>query len=290
VLDQGYPNVELIVIDDGSTDDSLQIIKSINGPIQWKSGPNRGGCVARNHGLEMARADYLLFLDADDYLESGSLNAWARCAIEADADIVFGPFAYEQDQQKTLGQLPNPPVTVASVLCQWLEGWFTPPCAVLWRRSFVTFLGGWNVSASRSQDGELAVRALLHNPRIAVADSGLGVYVQHYSPNRVSKRISYSVIVSELELLTSLWEIAKARDQQNLQPSFAHAFYRIAYMAYANGLGDVGDRALSMARGLGLRGHIGSAIHRTLSSIFGLHGKLLVSGVLKGRIAVVRQK
>lgn len=286
VLSQEYPNVELIVIDDGSIDDSLQIIKSINGSIQWNSGPNRGACVARNRGLEIARADYLLFLDADDYLESGSLNAWACRAIETDADMLFGPFVYERNGRRVLGQPPRPPVTSQRVVSQWLEGWFTPPCAVLWRRSFLSALGGWNVAASRNQDGELAMRALLHEPHVAVADRGLGVYVQHESPNRVSKRFGYSIIASELESLTSLWEIAKARGQRNLQPSFAHAFYRIAYVAYADGIGDVGDGALSMARTLGLHGHIGSSIHRSLSTVFGLKCKLFLSGLLKGRIAL----
>jgi hypothetical protein len=283
VLDQQYPDIELIVVDDGSTDQSLSVIKSVDGPIFWKSGPNRGACAARNAGLEYTRSEYVLFLDADDYLESGSLAPWARCAMETDADMVFGPFAYERDGERALGQPPRPPVTSRGVVCQWLEGWFTPPCAMLWRRSFVSEIGGWNVAARRSQDAELAVRALLHSPRIAVADDGLGVYFQHNSPDRVSRRIGRFVIDSELASLTNLWETAQARGHQNLQPSFAHAFYRVAYMAHADGITDVGDDALSWARKLGLRGHIGSPIHRISSSLFGLRVKLSLSAFLKRR-------
>lgn len=286
VLDQQYPDIELIVIDDGSTDRSLSVIKSVDGPILWKSGPNNGACAARNAGLEHTRSEYVLFLDADDYLGSGSLVAWTRCAIETDADMVFGPFAYEWHGRMALGRPPHPPVTSPGVLCQWLEGWFTPPCSVLWRRSFIRGIGGWNVAARRSQDGELAVRALLHSPRIALADGGLGVYVQHDSPNRVSKRVGRSVIASEFALLTNLWETAQARGYQNLQPSFARAFYSTAYMAYAGGIADVGDNALSTARELGLEGHVGSPIHRILSSLFGLRVKLSLSAFLKGRAAL----
>lgn len=286
VLDQNYPNVELIVIDDGSIDDSLQIIQSFDAPIRWQSGPNQGQSAARNRGLDIAHADYVVFLDADDYLETESLEAWARCAIESDADIVFGPFAYERNGQRLLAPPPHLPITSQNILCQWLEGWFTPPCSVLWRRSFIASIGGWNTMAIRNEDGELAIRALLHNPRIAMADRGLGIYVQHESPNRVSKRVGRSVIVSEFASLTGLWETAQARGHQGVRASFASAFYHMAYMAYAGGISGVGDKALCMARRLGLRGHIGSATHRALSTLFGLRAKLLLSGVIKGRIAL----
>jgi hypothetical protein len=286
VLEQNYLNAELIVIDDGSTDQSLSIIKSARGSIRWESGPNQGACFARNRGLEITSAEYVIFLDADDYLEAGSLAAWARCATRCDADIVFGPFAYERDNQRVPGQPPNPSTTPQTLLCRWLDGWFTPPCAILWRRSFITWVGGWSGSASRNQDGELAIRALLHNPRIGVGRSGLGVYVQHDSPDRISRRVGCSVLTSELASLINLWETAKALGHQNLQPSFARAFYHIAYAAYAGGTVGVGNDALSWARKLGLRGHIGSPIHRVSSSLFGLRTKLEISAFLKRRAAL----
>jgi hypothetical protein len=285
VLDQDYLDLEVIVIDDGSTDGSLDAIKAFGNKLLWTSGPNRGACVARNQGLAGAQAEYILFLDADDFLEPGSLRAWARCAKETNADIVFGPFAYEQAMRRVPGASPRPPVTSEDILCQWLKGWFTPPCSVLWRRFFVAGIGGWNSTAMRNQDGELVVRALLHDPRIAVANAGLGVYVQHASPDRVSKRAGYSVIASELESLTSLWQTAQVRCNQDLQLSFAHAFYRTAYMAYAAAEADLGSDALSMARKLGLRWHVGSAIHCIASSVLGLRTKLFLSGLIKGRIA-----
>ncbi|HEX5400010.1 MAG TPA: glycosyltransferase [Verrucomicrobiae bacterium] len=67
-LDQTWPNKEVIVIDDGSKDGSLEKIKSFDGKIRWESGPNRGGCVARNRGVELARGDWIQFLDADDVM------------------------------------------------------------------------------------------------------------------------------------------------------------------------------------------------------------------------------
>jgi glycosyltransferase involved in cell wall biosynthesis len=291
-LGQDGVKLEIVIVDDGSTDDSLQIARSFERSARVITGPNRGACAARNAGLERMQSEYVLFLDSDDYIEPGSLKAWADRAAETDADVVLGPFSYEGNGQRWRGQPPQTPASPRSVIRQWLEGWFTPPCSVLWRRSFVVSVGGWNPAAhlSRIDDAELIIRALLNDARLAVTGEGLGVYVQHNSAHRISARNGHAVLSCELSLFRSLWETAQARGHRDLQPSFAHAFYRVAYMAYASGIGDVGKEALCMARTLGLRGHVGSAIHRSLSSIFGLRGKLLLSGILKGRTVLDCQR
>src|ERR1035438_8340524 len=66
VADQQNVNVEIIVIDDGSTDKSIDIIKSFGDQIRWKSSPNQGACKARNCGLDFASSEFIMFLDADD--------------------------------------------------------------------------------------------------------------------------------------------------------------------------------------------------------------------------------
>ena len=67
-LDQTWPNKEIIVIDDGSKDSSLDALNAFGEKIRFESGPNRGGCAARNRGIEMARGDWVQFLDADDVM------------------------------------------------------------------------------------------------------------------------------------------------------------------------------------------------------------------------------
>jgi glycosyltransferase involved in cell wall biosynthesis len=73
-LQQTYPAVEVIVIDDGSTDGSLDVIRSFGDSTRWETGPNRGGNAARNRGIELARGYYIQFLDADDLLETSKLE------------------------------------------------------------------------------------------------------------------------------------------------------------------------------------------------------------------------
>lgn len=81
VLDQDYPNVEIIVVDDGSTDATESVIKrltdrnqDIGKRIRYVRQNNAGACVARNRGMMLATGDYMMFLDSDDLLKKTYLS------------------------------------------------------------------------------------------------------------------------------------------------------------------------------------------------------------------------
>ncbi len=91
VVEQGVADLEIIVIDDGSSDDSAAIARSHRGPVTCVSQPNAGIAPARNAGVRHARGDFLAFLDADDVWTAGSLAA--RLAVfdqYPSTECVFG--------------------------------------------------------------------------------------------------------------------------------------------------------------------------------------------------------
>ncbi len=89
VLDQSWTQWELIVINDGSVDDTAAIVLSYSDPrIRLLEQPNRGVSSARNRGLDEALGQYVAFLDADDRLPPGSLEARARI-LDRDPQVDF---------------------------------------------------------------------------------------------------------------------------------------------------------------------------------------------------------
>lgn|GEM_PF-153417 len=94
LLSQDYGNIEIILIDDGSTDNSLNICNEYskrNSIIKSYHTLNRGSGPARNYGIEKATGDYVYFMDADDSLSSIAISSLVKVALDKESDlIVFG--------------------------------------------------------------------------------------------------------------------------------------------------------------------------------------------------------
>lgn len=107
VINQNYPNTELIIIDGGSTDNSIEIIKKYNKHINyWISEKDKGQADAINRGLKVATGDYVAFMNSDDtYLENAFVNIFNnKKSINKDfiyGDVMIGKNILESKPNKT---------------------------------------------------------------------------------------------------------------------------------------------------------------------------------------------
>jgi glycosyltransferase involved in cell wall biosynthesis len=118
VLDQGYGNLEYFVLDGGSTDGSGRIIRKYEDRIDyWRSAKDGGQTAAINEGMKRAAGDIVGWLNSDDVLEKGALEAVAEAfASHPEAGIVCGRLLLIDARDNVLGERFNGGVTYSGLL------------------------------------------------------------------------------------------------------------------------------------------------------------------------------
>lgn len=222
-LDQTWTDKEVIVVNDGSTDKSLDVIKSFGDRIRWESGPNRGGNVARNRLLELAKGEWLQYLDADDYLMPSKVEYDLETLLEdPDADIIFSPVTVEQYPENRRHVHP-----ISAPHDPWvlLALWELPQTGcVLWKRKTIIDVGGWDQDQPCCQEHELYLRLLINGKRFKY-NPHCGAIYRQWSEQTVCRRDPMQTRTRRLEILCRAEQFLK--DQQKMTPCRLRAINQI---------------------------------------------------------------
>ena len=205
-LAQTWSAKEIIVIDDGSTDRSLDIIRQYDGRIRWETGPNRGGNAARNRLLDLARGEWVQYLDADDWLMPEKIF----CQIEflkanPQTDIVYSSVAEERWSADGVVLQDNPvpgPDPNDDIWVLFLRWWLPQTGGQLWRRHALADVGGWNTDQPCCQDNELYLRLLIKGKRFVYCPTEMAVH-RLWSEDTVSRRDPIRFRERRLDVLQS---------------------------------------------------------------------------------------
>jgi len=150
--------LEIIVVDDGSTDDTLVIAQQCSPPVTVLTGSNQGVSAARNRGLSFASGEWVIFLDADDILLPGTLEKRLATAGSIDADVVLCDWERESaspDGKASIevGEFAWDAYPNDSEL-RFLDHW-APIHAFMCKRELVLHVGGFRVGQALIEDGRL---------------------------------------------------------------------------------------------------------------------------------------
>ncbi len=186
ILDQDYPRLELVVVDGGSTDDSVQIIHRYADRLSWWcSEPDSGQGQALNKGFSYISGDVLAWLNSDDLLLPGTL---ARVASYFDAhagvDLVYGQRILIDDQRHEIGRWILPPHN--DRILSWID--LIPQETMFWRQTLWKRCGrSIDESFSFAMDWELLLRFREAGARMVRLPCFMGAFRVHASQKTSSE-------------------------------------------------------------------------------------------------------
>jgi glycosyltransferase involved in cell wall biosynthesis len=193
ILSQTFTDYEIIIVNDGSTDQSeakISVFK--DNRIQYYSKKNEGVAPARNFGIEKATADYICFLDADDYWHPTFLETMQRYSSELPEQKVFAAAIEIETKNKTIPARYSIPSTSDFEIVNFFDAsqkecalWTSSVCI---HKSVFEKVGDFDTKIKHGEDTELWIRIGLQFPIVFIRKI-LARYV--YDEKSISRNLNY---------------------------------------------------------------------------------------------------
>lgn len=243
VLSQDYPAIEIIVVDDGSKDDTAEVVATGFPQVILIRKANGGAATARNAGIQQAQGEFVAFLDADDIWLPGKLKAQVN-HLRAHPEVEMNCTAFSQWTSNAEGVFPDPLSVVpdqTSVADDAIDrensGWayhklllrnFVWTTTVMMRRSLIDKIGLYDESFRLGQDYEYFLRASRETEVHRLARV-FALYRQH--PGSATARgIDYNYAARIIEGARQKWGLMSPNGEGISEREFRERLHKIHFM------------------------------------------------------------
>lgn len=182
VINQTYNNWELIIIDDGSTDNIRDILQPYSPHLHYFCQENQGVAAARNRGIACSRGQLLVFLDQDDYFLPAKLALQVDSFLSDQAlGIVHSGWYFVNSQEKPLGEVKSWEKIPQLTLADWVVWKPIFLGAMMFEREWLAQVGGFDTRLQQTSDVDLVLRLANMGCPAAWVSQATVCYRQHES-------------------------------------------------------------------------------------------------------------
>jgi glycosyltransferase involved in cell wall biosynthesis len=206
---QTVTDVEIIVVDDGSTDDTLAVARQLG--VRCVTQRNQGQGAARNHGLSLASGEFIVFLDSDDRLRPHALETGLRllsehpdCVLAAGRCVVFNEHGVRTEA------VYRPVVTENHYLHLLHSNYIWMPGSAMLRTEIVRRLGGFRTDVTGAEDYDLYLR-IARDYRVWCHDEFVAEYRQHSTS---TSRRAALMLKSTVKVMTAQRDTVRGRPHE----------------------------------------------------------------------------
>lgn len=222
---QTYRNVEIIVVDDGSKDNTPEIASKYPEVIYIRQ-DNRGLSAARNTGINKSNGHFLVFLDADDRLLPTALEANVNCfKIHPESGFVFGSYGYITHDGVTVGMLKEPEVKHKHYHALLQRNYIGMIATVMFCREILDYVGYFDTSLRASEDYDLFLRIA----RSFSVNCHAELVAEYRFTIRSMSCNNELMLKATLSVLRSQWRYVKSNSQYKAKYKIGIRFWKKYY-------------------------------------------------------------
>ena len=213
-LDQTYENLEVVVVDVGSTDDTPNLLRSFGNKIRHYRYHNRNHLAAMNFAVEKADGEYLLLLDDDDKLFSHTAEKTVAVVRDnPEISIITGRWRWVLDGENEVLLKETPPIDCKNMFARLLNGNCVASCGVLVKKQAILAAGGYDESLTSCIDWDMWLRLAHQGYRFYCLNEFLGIIRVH---TRNVQQDWIKIVKGRVEIMEKMNRLFPGREERAL--------------------------------------------------------------------------